>query len=244
MAERGSLVERMAQARERAAQARGRSPVWPAAATAPGTQPAALASQPMPWASRPMGLSAAGAAAAAWRLPGAPGQHLVLMPGQLYFGQQAASVRTLLGSCVALTLWHPQRRLGGMCHFLLPSRTRKAGEPVDGRYGDEAIATLVQQISANATEPTDYEVHVYGGADTLPDGHGSRFNVGERNIELAWRLVDHYGFRLQGVDVGEDIPRRVVLCLGTGAVDMARCQGRAQDAAAPSVRRANLAGEH
>lgn len=242
MAERSSLVERMAQARERAARARGCSPVLPAT----------LVSQPMPLASRPMGLAAAGPAAArpaaassataSWRLPGAPGEHLVLMPGQLHFGHQAASVRTLLGSCVALTLWHPQRRLGGMCHFLLPSRNRRPGEPVDGRYGDEAIATLVQQISASGTEPADYEAHVYGGADTLPDGHGSRFNVGERNIELAWRLIDRHGFQLQGVDVGEDMPRRVVLDLGTGAVEMARCQGRAQDAAAPSVRRANLGG--
>ena len=39
-----------------------------------------------------------------------PGQDLLLMPGQLYFGNQPASLRTLLGSCVAIVLTDPRRR--------------------------------------------------------------------------------------------------------------------------------------
>ena len=61
-----------------------------------------------------------------WRIA-QPGEALSLMPGELWSGRGAASVRTLLGSCVALTLWHPRLRVGGMCHYLLPRRQRKAG---------------------------------------------------------------------------------------------------------------------
>ena len=66
------------------------------------------------------------------------GHALNLLAGQLYFGTQAGTVRTLLGSCVALVLWHPQRRIGAMCHYLLPGRQRRDGSP-DARFGDEAI---------------------------------------------------------------------------------------------------------
>ena len=196
--ERLTLAERMEQARQRAAAAReGGASAQPVAHGAP------------------------------WQVPAQPGDHVVLMPGQMHFGGQAASLRTVLGSCLAVTLWHPERRLGGMCHFLLPSRRRKPGDMLDGRYGDEALEAMVAQVRQMRTEPSDYHAHLYGGADTMPEGTALKFNVGERNIEQGFSLVDRYGFQIQGVDVGEDVPRNVTLTLATGEVEMRRGLGRA-----------------
>ncbi|MCP5283927.1 MAG: chemotaxis protein CheD [Burkholderiaceae bacterium] len=161
-----------------------------------------------------------------WIVGGSPGEHLVLMPGQMHFGTQVASLRTLLGSCVAVTLWHPQRRIGGMCHYLLPSRPR-TGQERDGRYGEEALEAMVEQVQRMGTNPGDYHAHLYGGADTMPEGAALKFSVGERNIEQGWALIDRYGFQLQGVDVGEDVPRTVTLHLGSGEVEMRRGVGKA-----------------
>ena len=41
---------------------------------------------------------------------------IFLQPGELWFGDEQTRIRTILGSCVAVTLWHPGRRIGGMCH--------------------------------------------------------------------------------------------------------------------------------
>ena len=254
--ERTTLAQRMALARQRTAEARGWAAtapqVWSTPATAPQPWSGAAPTRPQPLDTWPAALEgpAAPVAAArrleaarpAWQLAATPGQQVVLLPGQLYFGDQAASLRTLLGSCVAVILWHPQRRLGGMCHFLLPTRNRRVHDAPDGRYGDEAIATLMDCIGRAGTRPSDYQAHLYGGADTLPDSMGRHFNIGERNIELGWRLMDLHGFQLQGVDVGEDIPRAVALDMITGEVDMRRCAGRApsidtQAAAASRARR-------
>lgn len=171
----------------------------------------------------------------AWELRARAGETLMLLPGQMHFGGHAASLRTLLGSCVAITLWHPGRRLGGMCHFLLPQRPRRAGDPLDGRYGDEAMYAMVQRLLAARTHPSEYQAHLYGGADTMPEGGTLRFNIGERNIEQGWKLLDRYGFQLQGIDVGEDIPRSVALDLASGEVEMRRGSGRAP--AHPSAQR-------
>ena len=146
------------------------------------------------------------------------------MPGELFFGEQVASLRTLLGSCVAITLWHPRRRIGGMCHFLLPSRTRSPGQPRDGKFGDEAVGMLVDALKRAGTQPADYEVHLYGGADTMPELERAMRYVGERNIEIGWTLIDQHGFNLVGVDVGENVPRVVRMSLLTGQVDMQRGQ--------------------
>lgn len=153
-----------------------------------------------------------------------PGEDIHLLAGQLYVGRQAARVLTLLGSCVAVTVWHPRERFGGMCHFLLPQRTRKPGEPRDGRYGDEALALMAEAMQRNGLRPGEFVAHLYGGADTLPDRAGTRFNVGERNIEQGWALIDHYGFTLLGVDVGDHVPRHVCLDLVDGEVQMRRGQ--------------------
>jgi chemotaxis protein CheD len=173
-----------------------------------------------------------------WQLEAKPGEPLMLLPGQMYFGRDAASLRTLLGSCVAITLWHPGKRIGGMCHYLLPQRPRKAGDPLDGRYGDEALHAMVQKLKLTRTDPAEYQAHLYGGADTMPEGSALKFNVGERNIEQGWTLIDRYGFQLQGIDVGEDIPRTVTLAMASGEVDMRRGSGHAPVHALPSAGRA------
>jgi chemotaxis protein CheD len=161
-----------------------------------------------------------------WQVPGAPGQHLLLMPGQMHLGHQVASVRTLLGSCVAITLWHPQQRIGGMCHFLLPQRLRGQAGPPDGRYGDEAVAAMVHTLTRYGIRPQDCVAHLYGGADTLSGGGVDDFNIGARNVAQGWLLIAQHGLRVDSVDVGDDIPRTVTLTLATGEVQMRRCCGR------------------
>lgn len=150
------------------------------------------------------------------------GEKVFLLPGQWYFGQTGAIVKTLLGSCVAITLWHPVRRMGGMCHFLLPSRQRTPAGALDGRFGDEAIALLMREIKKAGTHSQDYEAHLYGGADTMPDQARLKFNIGERNVEKAWAIIDEFGFQLQSVDVGGNEPRNVTIDLSNGQVVMKR----------------------
>jgi chemotaxis protein CheD len=235
-----SLSQRMAEARERtvAARVERQGPAQgPALLPSPMTSEAPPRGRPVIGGikapvSPPAPVPGRGGATT-WELPARPGDQLMLLPGQMHFGGHAANVRTLLGSCVAVTLWHPQRRIGGMCHFLLPSRQRGSDEALDGRYGDEALDVMVARLRAARTEPHEYEAHLYGGADTMPEGSGVKFNVGERNIEQGWKLIDSHGFQLQGVDVGEDVPRTVTLNIATGQVEMKRGNGRAPATALP-----------
>ena len=223
--DRLTLSERMALARHRTIEARALKGLPPDTQPMPLAEPPAAPPRPPLIPKLPL--------APSWQVRAQPGEHLMLMPGQMHFGQAAASLRTLLGSCVAVTLWHPERRIGGMCHFLLPSRSNRVGETADGRYGDDALDAMVQAIRLTRTDPRDYHAHLYGGADTLPDGVQVKFNVGERNIEKGWSLIDQYGFQLQGVDVGEDVPRTVTLTLETGNVEMRRGTGKAPLNAVP-----------
>ena len=92
--------------------------------------------------------------------------------------------------------------------------------PIEGMPA--AVIAMVHRLRALGTEPAEYHAHLYGGADTMPEGGTLKFNVGERNIEQGWSLLDQYGFQLQGVDVGDTVPRTVNLKLPEGLVSVRR----------------------
>lgn len=154
--------------------------------------------------------------------PDAPVDLHVLLPGALRFGTAPRHWRTLLGSCVAVTLWHPQRHCAGMCHFVLPERRQPEPGVIDGRYGREALDFLHREVLRHGTRPAEYRAQVYGGADTMPHGRALPYSIGARNIELALTMLDALGYGLHEIDVGERAARTVQLDLMTGAVALQR----------------------
>lgn len=142
-------------------------------------------------------------------------KRVVLSPGDFYFGAHGEEVRTLLGSCIAITLWHRKRGVGGMCHYLLPSSGKPVARQFDGRYGDQAMALFMEQLKCSKTEPQDYQVKIFGGGNMFP-AMTSRSQVGDRNIEAANQLLRQHGFRRPEAHVGCSGHRAVILDLATG----------------------------
>lgn len=112
-----------------------------------------------------------------------------LEPGGLYFGDSGTRIRTLLGSCVSLAFWHPFLHCGGMCHYMLPARPDRYIGDLDGRYADEAVAMLFQQMRAAGTHPSEYEVKIFGGANMFPGHMQGDDLIGPRNVDVAYDIV-------------------------------------------------------
>ena len=119
-------------------------------------------------------------------------QHtVVLRPGDFYFGGGQTRISTLLGSCVSITLWHPRRRIGGMCHYMMAERdqrTEPAGQKPDGRYATEAFELFLQHMEKAGTRPAEYQAKLFGGANMFT-GNASKMDIGRRNIELGRALL-------------------------------------------------------
>lgn len=94
---------------------------------------------------------------------------IFLQPGEFYFGDRDTRIRTLLGSCVSITMWHPVRLIGGMCHYLLPSRPGIVDSTLDGRYAEEAMLMFLQETARHNTNPSEYVVKIFGGGNMFPD---------------------------------------------------------------------------
>lgn len=145
---------------------------------------------------------------------------VILQPGEFHFGQGDLRIGTLLGSCVAITMWHPPTRFGGMCHYLLPSRgrSRPAEVPLDGRYGDEAVEMFMQEIERAGTFPEDYQAKLFGGGKQFHGDDPFPIDVPARNIVAGQRLLADYGLIVTAKHVGGSGPRQVILDLANGHV--------------------------
>ncbi|MCG8312152.1 MAG: chemotaxis protein CheD [Pseudomonadales bacterium] len=160
---------------------------------------------------------------------------LVLMPGDIYFGDANIVLKTLLGSCVSIVLWHPKLKLGGMCHFVLPRRLHPGGESLDGRYADEAVQLFMADLTRQRTLPEDYRVHVFGGANMF-HGHNQTCTdftrapnkelcdgcslVSCRNQRAAATLLDRYGFEVSHSDLGGTNYRQLSFNIANGSIVM------------------------
>lgn len=147
-----------------------------------------------------------------------PRIEIVLQPGEFHFGDRSTRIRTLLGSCVAITLWHPKLLIGGMCHFLLPSRPL-IPRFCDGRYGEEAMALLIAAIASHGTKPREYEAKLFGGGNMFPGkGKADAFDVGTRNAQIATQMLARHGIVPKATSLGQSGYRNVYFDVGTGNV--------------------------
>ncbi|MET0125394.1 MAG: chemoreceptor glutamine deamidase CheD [Pseudomonas caspiana] len=142
-----------------------------------------------------------------------------LAPGDFHFATSPTRIRTILGSCVGITLWHPTRKIGAMCHFMLPSRTHRCGV-LNGKYADEAIELFIEQAKAHRTAPEDYQLKLFGGGEMFPDHkRGVHYSdVARMNISAALELADSHNLDLIAQDMGSTGYRNVIFELSNGHV--------------------------
>lgn len=143
------------------------------------------------------------------------GLDVFLQPGEFYFGDADTVIRTTLGSCVAITLWHPRRRVGGMCHYLLPSRSGRDGGAA-GRYADEAMELFFKEIAAVGTRLSDYEAKLFGGASMF--NHRRGVDVAGRNVIKAQELTLRYGLKVRAQSLGGTGHRQLIFDIRSGDV--------------------------
>jgi len=152
-------------------------------------------------------------------------KEIFLNPGAFYFGGGPTRISTLLGSCVSITLWHPRRKIGGMCHFMLTERLRSSTMPLDGRFGSEAFALFLEQTEAAGTRPGEYQAKLFGGANMLSGPGGEKMDIGPRNIEHGRQLLARHHIALIAEHVGGSGRRKLHFDLWSGDVWLAFPQG-------------------
>jgi chemotaxis protein CheD len=140
----------------------------------------------------------------------------------LAVGEGDGTVCTIaLGSCVAIVLYDPQTRVGGMAHILLPAPDRGRDGDNPARYPETALPVLVGKMLALGADRAGLTARLVGGAsmfaNLLPKG---AVTIGARNVEASRAALASAGIPVVGEDVGQDHGRSVYLFLADGRVEV------------------------
>ena len=142
-----------------------------------------------------------------------------LQPGKFFVAQGSCRIRTLLGSCVAITLWHPRKRIGAMSHFLLGTRGQRPVIELDGRYGDEAMLLMLHELARLDVKPVHCEAKLFGGGDMFPQNLVAHSpTVGENNGECAHRLLHAHRIQLVSESLFGEGLRQIIFDVARGDV--------------------------
>ncbi len=146
---------------------------------------------------------------------------IFLHPGEFHFTDQQVHLHTLLGSCISITLWHPDLKIGRMCHFKLPTNPAgpKTNVMLNGNYADDAMKMFSRDAQRYGTRLTEYQAKIFGGGNMMSaDGERTHNAIGERNAAAAMQLLMQEEVNIMVAHVGEFGHRRIVFDVGTGEV--------------------------
>ncbi|MBY0574450.1 MAG: chemotaxis protein CheD [Undibacterium sp.] len=144
---------------------------------------------------------------------------IFLQPGEFYFGDCDTRIRTILGSCVAITMWHPEKKIGGMCHYMLPKHNRNAHKShLDGKYAEDAMQMFLHEIKVSRTHTREYEVKIFGGGNQFPHHEQSIFTISDKNIDMGHTLLRQHNFKVKSQHLGGDGHRNIMFELWSGDV--------------------------
>ena len=143
-----------------------------------------------------------------------------------------------LGSCIAVAIWDPVARVGGLLHFMLPEAGQNAApgaaeQPY--RYADTGTPLLFRAAYRLGADKQRLLVRLAGGAAVA--GDGGLFNIGKRNYAAVRRILWKAGVMVHGEDVGGSVSRTVRMEVGTGRLVIRRPDGVEQELAADGAGR-------
>jgi len=143
--------------------------------------------------------------------------HIHVGIGELVVDMAPVQLTTVLGSCIALALYVPTKKIGGLAHILIQ------GDDDSGslKYSGPATRALLAHIREK-TSPADIIVaKLAGGAsNTFADDNSLLRHLGKRTmLHVVGILVDE-GIDIYGMHVGGSAGRNVVFDLTSGQLEV------------------------
>lgn len=161
--------------------------------------------------------------------------HLYLKQGEMSILEHPALVSTILGSCVAVTLYNKRLGIAAISHALLPhckhheyinnvndlltddcSRCAEAF-----KYVDCSVSMMVEAFARFGIRPGETQVQLYGGAKMFIAGNEkTNLPVGFQNSAVAEKVIADHGLTLLTSDIGGSVGRKIYFDTQTGKVTM------------------------
>jgi chemotaxis protein CheD len=124
-----------------------------------------------------------------------------------------------LGSCVAVAIFDPAKKVGGLAHVMLPESRGKDSTVAPGKFADIAVPRLVKRLIDLGARKGGLRCKIVGGAQMfeIPGARnksadpacGSSAHIGARNVEAVKQILNELKIPIVGEDTGGSHGRTV-----------------------------------
>ncbi len=154
-----------------------------------------------------------------------PNNNTAVGMGEAVFARHPARLTTILGSCVAVTLYAPRRRLGMLGHVVLPQSHGADDKPA--KFADTAVPFMLATLNNYGVTTGELIAKIAGGACMFGSNQFAR--IGDNNVEAVVKALDSAGIAVSGRDVSGKVGRHLSFDLSTGEVSISCAGGPARN---------------
>lgn len=114
-----------------------------------------------------------------------------------------------LGSCLAVVLYDPEIKTGGMGHIMLPNgnSVREPGNPK--KFADLCIRDMLRELEDNGCKTDRMVAKIAGGAKMFELQYKEKLGIGERNRDAVLAELANRRIPLMAEDTGGNYGRTV-----------------------------------
>ncbi len=121
-----------------------------------------------------------------------------------------------LGSCVAVFLYDPQIKLGGVVHILLPRAPLRVEN--EGKYADTGVKKLFRDMIAKGAKKDRIRAKLVGGAQMFANLNVQISDIGGDNCREVKRVLRELGIKIIAEDLQGNRGRSATFDLFDGHV--------------------------
>lgn len=142
--------------------------------------------------------------------------------GEIKVTRDRAIVYTIpnIGSSVALVIYDPQMKVGGIAHIVLPESSLDDGYQIDslGKFADLAVPELLKEFTGSGGQTRFASVRMVGGAQmfNFGGGGGNLLNIGSRNATAIRAALSQNNLAIEKADIGGSKGKALRFFIATG----------------------------
>ena len=131
--------------------------------------------------------------------------------GEMAIGDKDTVISTNgIGSCVAVCVYDPIKKVGGMIHAMLPTRigvsafgsNQFRSDDHIAKYVDEGIKRLVEEVRYLGGKKDRIVAKLVGGSRMFKYLNDERTGIGPKNIEMAHKILGELNVPIESEDIG------------------------------------------
>lgn len=122
-----------------------------------------------------------------------------------------------LGSCIGVSLYDPQTKIGGLLHIMLPDSKQSRATDNPAKFADTGILLMLDEVLKMGASRSRLVAKMAGGAQMFAFANATDvMRVGSRNVAASKEILQKLGIRLVGEDTGANYGRTVQIDLTNG----------------------------